>query len=637
MDFHLVLLEMSLNYSFYFSLLIFIASGYLVGSYFIKYSIKILVKYELNDFLLKYSKTLSYVVIIFPICIYMLLYITSSVYNMYKIQYDIFYFSLIIGLCIEISTFTVSHNSIQLIVNEISHLNKQTIVNIKVDNVEESELGQLLTIGLIKQQIAQELMIKVERIQIETGQGNDINDNNASILSVSSISTDFFGYKSISIFISIHEENQEIMSNSLSILQNNNPNQILPFLNILNNHTPVFYNVDYLLSARIPFTSNVKSFWITCVEKFAAASPAQSGNCIQVMKFKSNDNRFIDNTIDPHQNLKLSNSTISEDITSQNDQKSLLLSTAGLTSYIYQQLPKPTSNLTCNDVIRHNDIIYLVCNHKYLSISRGWYLSWSSKVPRRSGAFRIEIIERIHHNNALNIKSHVFETINKIRNPSKYQIMNLSSISHHNLHQMTSQQTNKTPTHRDGYNSLNINTNNHEYHDLNVFNSSNSSNQAINSHISSSITHQSSNITIGSYSPSLNTLNHGHSEISPLNSTSYDENISAMTISHDVTSNQIKKSINKATVSGKEGLNESVSVSLQPSSSNNIYKSIITNTDSFLSTNQNNITENGYGMCVGDTFRLRSVKFPDYELGITNTRINNEYCYLGLRKVRFAV
>lgn len=35
----------------------------------------------------------------------------------------------------------------------------------------------------------------------------------------------------------------------------------------------------------------------------------------------------------------------------------------------------------------------------------------------------------------------------------------------------------------------------------------------------------------------------------------------------------------------------------------------------------------------GDLFRLRSVKFPDFELGLTSRKIRDEYCYMGLRKV----
>jgi hypothetical protein len=36
----------------------------------------------------------------------------------------------------------------------------------------------------------------------------------------------------------------------------------------------------------------------------------------------------------------------------------------------------------------------------------------------------------------------------------------------------------------------------------------------------------------------------------------------------------------------------------------------------------------------GDMFRLKSKKFPGYELGITSVKLRDEYYYLGLRKVR---
>lgn len=38
-------------------------------------------------------------------------------------------------------------------------------------------------------------------------------------------------------------------------------------------------------------------------------------------------------------------------------------------------------------------------------------------------------------------------------------------------------------------------------------------------------------------------------------------------------------------------------------------------------------------LCNGDSFRLRSLKFPDYELGVTSVKIKDNFCYLGLRKV----
>ncbi len=38
----------------------------------------------------------------------------------------------------------------------------------------------------------------------------------------------------------------------------------------------------------------------------------------------------------------------------------------------------------------------------------------------------------------------------------------------------------------------------------------------------------------------------------------------------------------------------------------------------------------------GDYFRLRSVKFPNFELGLTSVKLRDEYCYLGLRKVSYS-
>ena len=35
----------------------------------------------------------------------------------------------------------------------------------------------------------------------------------------------------------------------------------------------------------------------------------------------------------------------------------------------------------------------------------------------------------------------------------------------------------------------------------------------------------------------------------------------------------------------------------------------------------------------GDYFRLRSVKFPALEVGVTNVRLENDYFYLGFAKV----
>lgn len=45
------------------------------------------------------------------------------------------------------------------------------------------------------------------------------------------------------------------------------------------------------------------------------------------------------------------------------------------------------------------------------------------------------------------------------------------------------------------------------------------------------------------------------------------------------------------------------------------------------------IVEKGEHLRSGDYFRLRSVKFPDMEIGVTNVRLENDYFYVGFAKV----
>jgi hypothetical protein len=49
--------------------------------------------------------------------------------------------------------------------------------------------------------------------------------------------------------------------------------------------------------------------------------------------------------------------------------------------------------------------------------------------------------------------------------------------------------------------------------------------------------------------------------------------------------------------------------------------------------NVEKVVEQDPSLRPGDMFRLKSVKFPGYELGITSVKLKDEYYYLGLRKV----
>lgn len=48
---------------------------------------------------------------------------------------------------------------------------------------------------------------------------------------------------------------------------------------------------------------------------------------------------------------------------------------------------------------------------------------------------------------------------------------------------------------------------------------------------------------------------------------------------------------------------------------------------------ENFISPKDCNLRTGDSFRLRSVKFPEYEMGVTSVKLKDEFCYVGLRKV----
>ena len=45
------------------------------------------------------------------------------------------------------------------------------------------------------------------------------------------------------------------------------------------------------------------------------------------------------------------------------------------------------------------------------------------------------------------------------------------------------------------------------------------------------------------------------------------------------------------------------------------------------------VLQKGEVLRAGDFFRLRSVKYPEFEFGVTNVRLRDDYFYMGLAKV----
>jgi hypothetical protein len=144
---------------------------------------------------------------------------------------------------------------------------------------------------------------------------------------------------------------------------------------IMNSAESVKYAADLQMTARVRSTAfDLVSFSISTCNGFAAASPhhqfpiPNAGSTLRFVHF-----------------------SIPAGVSS-----SSLLDGGKAT----QSALTPTKNMS-KTLVKDKDTVYLECDGKYLSVAKGWWLAWSSDVPRRSGAFTIEITERARKNVAL--------------------------------------------------------------------------------------------------------------------------------------------------------------------------------------------------------------------------------------------
>eukprot|EP01042_Synura_sphagnicola_P004568 gene4568-5805_t len=135
---------------------------------------------------------------------------------------------------------------------------------------------------------------------------------------------------------------------------------------------------EILLTAKIPnAVDDTLAFSITATDFYAAAAPSSSGNYhqskpVSLLKYKSA--------------LSSPRKLVAEE-----DAKDA--STMSDTSLLDLTADQSGSTLSVEPIC-HGDQIVLQCDKRYLSVSRGWWLAWSSRRPRRSGVFTVEILER---------------------------------------------------------------------------------------------------------------------------------------------------------------------------------------------------------------------------------------------------
>ena len=225
----------------------------------------------------------------------------------------------------------------------------------------------------VRERIAQELDISPSaRVNIESGKGQFIEDLQKPLLSMlasNAIINDAFDAPTASVIITVSDlvECKEVEAKE----------KAASFFDIMNSTEPIKYEADLYMSARVKSTAfDLVAFSISTCNGFAAASPHRQ----LVMSMAGSTLRFL-----PY--IPLSGGD----------------SSSAIAVKVERKPNSPFSLKGTKSVVRDKDQVVIECEGKYLSVAKGWWLAWSSDVPRRSGAFVIEITERARKNVALTL------------------------------------------------------------------------------------------------------------------------------------------------------------------------------------------------------------------------------------------
>ena len=256
-----------------------------------------------------------------------------------------------------------------------------------------------VTVLEVRERIAQELDVSPSaRINIESGKGQFIEDLQRPILPMlknTYVSTDVFAAPTASVIITISDlvECKEVETKEKAV----------SFFDIMHSTEPIKYEADLYMSARVKSTAfDLVAFSISTCNGFAAASPHRQ----LVMSLAGSTLRFL-----PY--IPLSGGD----------------SASSISAKVERKVNSPFSLKGSKSVVRDKDQVVIECEGKYLSVAKGWWLAWSSDVPRRSGAFTIEITERARKNIAFNSLKSGMKMIKDTILDSKFGKKELSTTS----------------------------------------------------------------------------------------------------------------------------------------------------------------------------------------------------------------
>ena len=332
---------------------------------------------------------LAFSVFTIPICVFVILHLWSSHGHCDRVLADAFSFGIVIGIISKMRTNPEGKSSIKLIAQEIS--GKTT--DVWIDSLD-------IVVGEARNRIAEALHISPpSRILIESGKGRYIEDLSQKLFnSNDNTSVDFFGFITCTCFISVVDA-AIVPKDDKVVDQIEKSEPTYHISSLLNTKGEARYGELVCLIAKVPkATPDAKTLNISPVERFAAATPAHPMILPTAsIKFIPWDAANAVFSADGFSDTSLPDSVVSSN---GNYQKKGFFNfpkkakTNSIDNFIGAKVDLPEQGKP----IRNGDIVIIECDSKYMSVTKGWWIAWTSHIPRRSGAFIVEIMERAPQN-----------------------------------------------------------------------------------------------------------------------------------------------------------------------------------------------------------------------------------------------
>jgi hypothetical protein len=354
--------------NWYLILLIIAWTAFFGGFYFVSF-----LRYQCKSS--KQATRLTVAVFAIPILLFVVNNIIAYFGMVEKMVTDAISFGTVAGILIQLSLEPTGKGNVKL----LAHQANGKTTEVWLDGVESN-------VGEVRQQIADALDIhQVGRICIESVKGNFIEDSNqifSALVDDSLRTMDFFGFITLSCYIFVKEE--EPTKKRVTILEDpdRENKRTNPFLAILQKQ--VKYGDQMQLAAKIAAAVESRAYFtIARVDKFVAAAPSTmlliSQTSLRLHAWCDDSEVAIkDGASDNGDNVSVTSTP-----NKVSNKKSLLMKLRP------RKKEENMGKSVCN-----GDTVVLESGGKFMSISRGWWLAWSSTEPRRSGAFTVEIIEK---------------------------------------------------------------------------------------------------------------------------------------------------------------------------------------------------------------------------------------------------